>query len=105
MESKKRVFGTDITNNSFKRNKMDYTDDEMKSQVKSENCLDAETYIWMQPDQKLKCTPKSVDFGPFRPINLPKVGDNGKNNVKKVQDWENIASSYRPQYHNQGTFY
>ncbi|XWS52398.1 hypothetical protein CRYUN_Cryun11dG0067100 [Craigia yunnanensis] len=65
-ESKKRVFGTDVTNISFKRN-------------------------------------KSYQFGPFAPVNLTKFG-NSENNVKRIHDWESLASTYRPQYYNQDTF-
>ncbi|KAL5725305.1 E2F transcription factor-like E2FE [Ranunculus cassubicifolius] len=101
MESKKRVFGADITNTFNKRNRMDYTDEEIKMHIKCEDLTDSDTHNWLQQHQQSNSTAKGVDFGPFKPLNLPKVGDNGKNKVKKVQDWENLASSYRPQYQNQ----
>ncbi|KAF5202640.1 E2f transcription factor-like e2fe [Thalictrum thalictroides] len=108
MESKKRVFGTDVTNTSYKRNKIDFTSDanvdqKMKVHMKCEDLTDVDYPNWMpRKHQPSKQNPKGVVFGPFRPVELPKVGENEKKNVKKVQDWETLASSYRPQYHNQG---
>ncbi|PIA40316.1 hypothetical protein AQUCO_02500187v1 [Aquilegia coerulea] len=107
MESRKRVFGTDLTNTSYKRNKIVSTSDEnvhkkMKVHMKCEDLTDVENVNWVpQKHHPSKQNPKGVVFGPFRPVDLPKVGENEKKNVKKVQDWETLASSYRPQYHNQ----
>ncbi|XWS27092.1 hypothetical protein CRYUN_Cryun26dG0086700 [Craigia yunnanensis] len=48
-----------------------------------------------------KQSSKSYQFGPFAPVNLTKFG-NSENNVKRVHDWESLATTYCPQYHNQG---
>ncbi|XP_075090775.1 E2F transcription factor-like E2FF isoform X4 [Nicotiana tabacum] len=41
-------------------------------------------------------------FGPFGPASLPKAGVSGKENLKQTQNWEDLASTYRPQYQNKG---
>lgn len=48
---------------------------------------------------------KDFVFGPFSPATVPKAAVSGNKNVKRVQDWENLASTYRPQYRNQGSSY
>ena len=104
-ESKKRVFGTDVTNISFKRNKVDSSNDQnvnqctkMKKQIKVGNLVTvADRSCSKDSKQGLKC----YQFGPFVPVNLTKIG-NSENNVKRIHDWESLASTYRPQYHNQG---
>lgn len=48
---------------------------------------------------------KSFQFGPFAPVNVPKVDASGNGKPKQVIDWKSLASTYRPQYHNQGIFY
>ncbi|KAL2492831.1 E2F transcription factor-like E2FE [Abeliophyllum distichum] len=93
-ESKKRAFGTDLTNSTLKRcNVNGNTELQLQKQVKrqsSENEVDIS-----------RTGVKSFQFGPFAPVNVPKVeaSDNGK--AKQVIDWETLASTYRPQYHNQ----
>ncbi|KAF9614405.1 hypothetical protein IFM89_018550 [Coptis chinensis] len=112
IDSKKRVFGFDITNTSYKRTRIDpaiveKTDQKMKmkTEIKCEESTDDENHNWMQHDHRnSKNNSKAVVFGPFKPLELPKVVNNEKKNVRKVQDWESLASSYRPQYQNQGSF-
>ncbi|XP_043723529.1 E2F transcription factor-like E2FE isoform X2 [Telopea speciosissima] len=105
-DSRKRVFGTEITNTNFKRNKVNSLMDEkakqkpnIQMQMNHENRSNdmGRSQIEQQPKQ----SSKDFVFGPFSPVVMPKVGDLDKNNVKRVQDWEGLASSYRPQYHNQ----
>ncbi|ERN18376.1 hypothetical protein AMTR_s00055p00218640 [Amborella trichopoda] len=52
-----------------------------------------------QQDQEQQQNTKGVVFGPFAPACLPREN---QNDVKKTQDWMKLATSYRPQYHNQG---
>ncbi|XP_042481868.1 G-type lectin S-receptor-like serine/threonine-protein kinase LECRK3 [Macadamia integrifolia] len=54
-----------------------------------------------QIEQQPKQSSKGFVFGPFNPVVMPKVGEASKNNVKRVQDWESLASFYGRQYHNQ----
>ncbi|XVF50257.1 hypothetical protein PTKIN_Ptkin04bG0081600 [Pterospermum kingtungense] len=103
-ESKKRAFGTDVTNISFKRNKVDSSNDQslnlftkMQKQIKVENLVSLADRSSLED---LKQGSKSYQFGPFAPANLTKIR-NPENNVKHVHDWEGLASTYRPQYHNQ----
>ncbi|XWS60671.1 hypothetical protein CRYUN_Cryun07bG0055900 [Craigia yunnanensis] len=103
-ECKKKVFGTDVTNISFKRNKVDSSNDlnlnqckKMQKQIKVENLV---TVADRNSSEDSKQGSKSYQFGPFAPLNLTKIGKS-ENNVKRVHDWESLASTYRPQYHNQ----
>ncbi|XP_043706149.1 E2F transcription factor-like E2FE isoform X2 [Telopea speciosissima] len=107
-DSRKRVFGTEITNDNFKRNKVNSLMDEkanrnpnlqMQMQLNHDNMKNdmGRNQIEQQPKQ----SSKGFVFGPFSPIVMPKVGEASENNVKRVQDWESLATSYRPQYHNQ----
>ncbi|KAG6412230.1 hypothetical protein SASPL_124902 [Salvia splendens] len=96
-DSKKRIFGTDLTNaTTTKRLRMD--EDRFKIlkahnqvQVKHENENEDETIT----------AGKSYQFGPFAPANVPKVGDSHDGEGKEAVDWESLSASYRPQYHNQ----
>ncbi|CAA3018233.1 E2F transcription factor-like E2FE [Olea europaea var. sylvestris] len=93
-ESKKRVFGTDLTNSTLKRCKVDGNAElQLQKQVKnqsSENEVDTS-----------RTSAKSFQFGPFAPVNVPKVEASGNGKPKQVIHWESLASTYRPQYHNQ----
>lgn len=85
-ESKKRAFGTDLTNTniSFKRTK---------------------TVLDVGVDQSVKL---GVSHSGSDRLDLkdPTGLVHGESKeVKKSQDWESLASTHRPQYHNQGRFY
>ncbi|CAI9112375.1 OLC1v1012821C1 [Oldenlandia corymbosa var. corymbosa] len=94
--SKKRAFGTDITNFNFKRSKAEgaegISDKGMKvqCQVKSEPV-----------ENDSKTSNLSYRFGPFAPVNVPQAGVSDDGQPKRHHDWENLAAAYRPQYHNQ----
>ncbi|KAJ7945923.1 E2F transcription factor-like E2FE [Quillaja saponaria] len=102
-ESRKRMFGTDVTNISFKRNKLDlFTDGNSSKNTKMQNNDNGSSLC--QDDRnnskgETKQSSKSYQFGPFAPVSAPKVSEN--NSVKRVLDWESLASTYRPQYQNQ----
>lgn len=53
-------------------------------------------------EQDSKDSLKSYQFGPFAPVTVARVGNTENNNPKRVHDWESLASTYRPQYQNQG---
>ncbi|KAF8399350.1 hypothetical protein HHK36_015215 [Tetracentron sinense] len=103
-ESGKRAFGTEITNTSFKRNKVvssidgkpEDTKMKMQMQMKHEDCTNETDSN--QLEQHSKTSSKGFVFGPFTPVSVSKVGDSGN---KRVQDWESLATTYRPQYQNQ----
>ena len=38
-------------------------------------------------------------FGPFAPTTVPQDKPQGKNNGTQIHDWESLASTHRPQYH------
>ncbi|XP_038993666.1 E2F transcription factor-like E2FE isoform X1 [Hibiscus syriacus] len=100
-ESKKRVFGTDVTNISFKKSKLDTSNDQNPNQcIKPKKHEKVEILADRSCSEDSKQGSKSYQFGPFAPINLTKIG-NSENGAKPVHDWESLASTYRLQYHNQ----
>lgn len=89
------MFGTDVTNISFKRNKVDlfmngdtYGNSNMQNKQECSNLK-----------QDAKQTPRSYQFGPFAPAHVPKVGASENSSVR---DWDSLAIAHRPQYQNQG---
>ncbi|KAF5933461.1 hypothetical protein HYC85_029632 [Camellia sinensis] len=109
-ESKKRIFGTEITNTSFKRTKVVSTIDENSNQIQRRickllvKCEDLENEVDKSNfEQDLRHSSKNFQFGPFAPVtvHVSKFGATQNSTVKQVHDWECLASSYRPQYHNQ----
>lgn len=55
--------------------------------------------------QKQLQTSKGYVFGPFTPVRLPKREENVREKGVEVRNWETLASSFRPEYHNQGLFH
>lgn len=109
-ESKKRIFGTEITNTSFKRTKVVSTIDENSNQITKTHlqmlvkCEDLENEVDKSNfEQDLRHSSKNFQFGPFAPVtvSVSKFGATQNSTVKQVHDWESLASTYRPQYHNQ----
>ncbi|XP_010272101.1 PREDICTED: E2F transcription factor-like E2FE isoform X2 [Nelumbo nucifera] len=107
-DTRKRVFGADITNTNLKRTKMVHLKDEKLNQntkAQMQNQMDQEDLNKHidrnQAEQQSKQSSKGFVFGPFSPVGIPKVSDSDKNSSNRVQDWESLASTYRPQYHNQ----
>lgn len=98
-DSKKRIFGTDLTNATTKRLKMD---ENAFPALKPHNQVRVKQE--KENEDERVTVAKSYQFGPFAPANAPQVGDSHDEKGKQAVDWESLASSYRPQYHNQGTF-
>ena len=48
--------------------------------------------------QQQQANSKGYVFGPFQPV----LQDTEKKSLRSARDLEAFASSYRPQYHNQG---
>lgn len=97
-ESRKRSFGADVTNISFKRNKVDSSIGGQIKHARSAHEVDVSVL-----EEDSKDTSKSYQFGPFAPVTVARVGDSGNSNPRRFHDWESLASTYRPQYQNQGT--
>ncbi|KAM7508096.1 hypothetical protein LguiA_018549 [Lonicera macranthoides] len=102
-ESKKRVFGTEITNTDSKRYKAESIDWKSKEKVNVAMHTKKDGDLKDEYDENSMKQNSSKDFvfGPFSPATVPKAAVSGNKNVKRVQDWENLASTYRPQYRNQ----
>ncbi|KAI3454563.1 hypothetical protein Pfo_011226 [Paulownia fortunei] len=96
-ESKKRMFGTDLTNTTTKRFKVD---EDAHHVLKPHNPMRVK-HETENEDERTRMAAKSYQFGPFAPANVPKVGVSHDEKGKQVVDWESLASTYRPQYHNQ----
>ncbi|GER47405.1 E2F transcription factor-like protein [Striga asiatica] len=96
-ESKKRVFGTDLTNVTAKRFKLDGGAQHV---LKPHNPMQIKHEIESE-DERTRLSGRNYHYGPFAPAIVPKVGSSHDEKEKQVVDWENLASSYRPQYHNQ----
>ncbi|KAL3618804.1 E2F/DP winged-helix DNA-binding domain [Castilleja foliolosa] len=96
-ESKKRVFGADITNVAAKRFKVD---EDANHILKPHNPTRVK-HETESEDERTRMAMKGYHYGPFAPANVPKVGVTPDERGKQVVDWESLASAYRPQYHNQ----
>lgn len=103
----KRMFGSDITNISSKRNKVDLFMDDQNSKMQKEK-EDENISCGAQPEKSnlendAKQSSKSYQFGPFAPAEcVPKVGTSENSSVKQVHDWEGLPQVHRPHYQNQG---
>lgn len=106
-DSRKRIFGSDVTNISFKRNKIDSLFDgnskgdlKLQEQRKYDNLGDEVDRRNLE--HELRQSSKSYQFGPFAPTGVAKVGVPESNSAKRVHDWESLASTYSPRYQNEG---
>eukprot|EP00268_Persea_americana_P011906 TRINITY_DN14990_c0_g1_i8.p1 TRINITY_DN14990_c0_g1~~TRINITY_DN14990_c0_g1_i8.p1 ORF type:complete len:225 (+),score=56.34 TRINITY_DN14990_c0_g1_i8:525-1199(+) len=103
-QSKKREFGSDITNLEFtKRSRLiSLVDDKpIKAQMKHEDPSSQRHLNQMlehqHQQQQQQANSKGYVFGPFQPV----LQDTEKKSLRSARDLEAFASSYRPQYHNQ----
>ncbi|KAM1186297.1 hypothetical protein ACFXTH_015430 [Malus domestica] len=95
-ETKKRAFGTDITNLSSKRGKVDsFIGGKLDGQKQKGLVGEADRSNL----EDSKDGSKSYQFGPFAPVTIARAGTG---NTRNVHDWEKLTSTYRPQYQNQG---
>lgn len=104
-ESRKRAFGTDITNVSCKRGKVESS---TGGKLEARKQMQHESTVWQRESMVRKVdrsnledskeNSKSYQFGPFAPVTIARAGNI---NMKKV-DWDNLSSTYRPQYQNPG---
>ncbi|PWA95185.1 DP-E2F-like 1 [Artemisia annua] len=88
-DSKKRAFGTELTNICFKRSKLD-----------SANHMTAHQDVKPLHLQGDRCN-SDQGSGLTAPVSMLKYCDGESNKLKKTQDWESLAAAYRPQYQNQ----
>lgn len=107
VDSRKRMFGSDITNIGSKRGKVESLFDTSLNQdlkVQKQGKFDSLVHDLDRGNSEhdSKQTLKSYQFGPFAPASVSKVGAPENNSVKRVHDWESLASTHRPQYQNQG---
>ncbi|XP_030469973.2 E2F transcription factor-like E2FF [Syzygium oleosum] len=102
---RKRLFGTEITNQTLKRSKVD-------SSINTKSCDPVKKVVLVKQDSENKherCEQechsdngsRGYVYGPFAPVCLPKAVNFAPKSVKQDYDWETLASTHRPQYHNQ----
>lgn len=103
---KERVFGTEITNRLPKKYKKESSLNSISNEkpdmpvvMRCNNSLD--NHDRNSLEQPRKHSSNGFVFGPFTPAS---VADSVDKNVRQVQDLEDLASPYGPQYCNQGTF-
>ncbi|KAL4568420.1 hypothetical protein LXL04_024032 [Taraxacum kok-saghyz] len=99
--SKRRAFGTDITNNDNNDDSKRYRMSEWSSKEVTVAIHGNVDIVKVESDENLPPPPpqrnsKEFVFGPFRPVG----GASGSKKSKQGQDWENLADTYRPQYRN-----
>ncbi|KAI5665578.1 hypothetical protein M9H77_15431 [Catharanthus roseus] len=104
-ESKRRVFGSDITNTCSKRYRADYSlDKKLKQTESTQNCAlhqnikDNGKSLF---EQHQKPGSKDFEFGPFKPSGVLNMRISDKRNVEQIEDWDNLASLYQPRYRNE----
>ncbi|KVI02433.1 E2F Family [Cynara cardunculus var. scolymus] len=100
--SKRRAFGTDITNHDdSKRHRIDSFSDWSSKEVSVAMHMNLDS-VKVECDENLtmppQCNSKEFVFGPFTPATAHKIGPSGNKKIKQAQDWENLADTYRPQY-------
>ncbi|XP_076930765.1 E2F transcription factor-like E2FF [Bidens hawaiensis] len=104
--SKRRAFGTDITNHDDSKRKQidamsDWSSKDVTVAMHSNIDFMKVKYNENITTQKQSSrNSKEFVFGPFTPATVPKVGTSGNKMIKRAQDWENMADTYRPQYCN-----
>jgi len=107
-DSTRRTFGAEITNITPKRYRDDSSSDLMSNGLKrlkvakDDELKDKKQEI--SAEQLNERGTKDFVFGPFGPSSLPRSGISGKENLKQIQNWEDLASKYHPQYQNKGNF-
>lgn len=103
-DSTRRTFGAEITNIIPKRCRDDSSSDLMShGQVKRLKVAkddELKDKKQMSAEQLNERGTKDFVFGPFGPSSLPISGVSGKENLKQIQNWEDLASKYHPQYQN-----
>ncbi|KAK4786136.1 hypothetical protein SAY86_002825 [Trapa natans] len=100
-ESRKRMFGTDLTNYDSKRTKVEPSINlKYPLTVKlenSENSCDNKSEV----EQLLDHDAGGYVFGPFAPKAVIQQTVSVQNGAMQNRDWESLASTHRPHYHNQ----
>lgn len=102
-ESKKRTFGTDITNINTKKSRLDLQIGWNSNQSKENfpvlnRCEGSKNHS--DENKTKEHTGKSFHFGPFSPEVLPTTNESGNKTGSRIQDLENLSSTYFPRYQN-----
>lgn len=106
-DTRRRVFGSEITNTASKRFKENSLSNcrsgenvSMPTYAKQHNVKTENDETSMKQQQRHQS--KSFVFGPFTPASVRNLDAPENKKVKRIQDWEQLASTYFPRYQNQG---
>ncbi|KAK1423299.1 hypothetical protein QVD17_18597 [Tagetes erecta] len=99
--SKRRAFGTDITNHEdVKRKRIDCSKEVTVAMPSNIDCVKVKNNENITMQQQASRKSKAFVFGPFTPAITQKAGNSGNKKLKQAQDWENLAGTYHSQYNN-----
>lgn len=104
-DSRRRVFGSEITNTASKRFKENSlfncrSSVSMPTYANQHNVKTENDENSMKQQQRHQS--KSFVFGPFTPASLRNLDAPENKKAKRIHDWEQLASTYVPRYQNQG---
>ncbi|XP_010546013.1 PREDICTED: E2F transcription factor-like E2FE [Tarenaya hassleriana] len=105
-ETRKRVFGTDLTNVGVKKNKtasfaLENTSEKMLQMSKQTVSKKSSFTKTSKVQESSIYGARSYQFGPFAPASATSHSFALDNNSKSVTELENLVSVHRPCYHNQ----
>lgn len=103
-ESRKRVFGTDITNVNVKRSKTHENDTERRLKMKKHAVAESSYDKSLDAHEK-RYGSSGYQFGPFAPATGTYPTPALEDNSRRAFDVENLVSDYRPSYQNQGSIF
>ncbi|CAA7043341.1 unnamed protein product [Microthlaspi erraticum] len=101
MESRKRVFGTDITNVSVKRSKTNENASERRLKMKKHAVAESSYNKSFDAYESRHGSSRGYQFGPFAPATGTCPTAAMEENSGRAFDVENLVSGYRPSYQNQ----
>ncbi|KAF3604210.1 hypothetical protein F2Q69_00035604 [Brassica cretica] len=99
-ESKKRVFGTDLSNVSVKRSKTHESATERSLKMKH-HAIAESSYNRIFDAHESRHGSRGYEFGPFAPATGTYPTAPLEDSSKRAFDVENLVSDYRPSYQNQ----
>lgn len=102
MESRKRVFGTDITNVNVKRSKTSEDASERRLKMKKHAVAESSYNKSFDAYESRHGSSRGYQFGPFAPGTGTYPTAAMEENSGRAFDVENLVSGNRPSYQNQG---
>lgn len=107
LESRKRAFGTDLTNVNVKRSKSSSSSQENATERKlkmKKHTTPESSYNKSYDVHEPRHGSRIYHFGPFAPGTGTYPTAGLEDNSRRAFDVENLNSDYRPSYQNQGAY-